>query len=105
MLIRFIHGIAFGFSSTATGTISSRIIPENRKGEGIGYYGLSVTLASAIGPFIGLVFNNHLGFKSIFAISLLSILIAFVLSILLKDYLYLIVISKLKINQVVCKLT
>ena len=44
MLIRFIHGIAFGFSSTATGTISSRIIPENRKGEGIGYYGLSVTL-------------------------------------------------------------
>ncbi|WP_143562125.1 MFS transporter, partial [Staphylococcus epidermidis] len=75
MLIRFIHGIAFGFSSTATGTISSRIIPENRKGEGIGYYGLSVTLASAIGPFIGLVFNNHLGFKSIFAISLLSILI------------------------------
>ena len=82
MLIRFIHGIAFGFSSTATGTISSRIIPENRKGEGIGYYGLSVTLASAI--FIGLVFNNHLGFKSIFAISLLSILIAFVLSILLK---------------------
>ena len=84
MLIRFIHGIAFGFSSTATGTISSRIIPENRKGEGIGYYGLSVTLASAIGPFIGLVFNNHLGFKSIFAISLLSILIAFVLSIFIK---------------------
>ena len=82
MLIRFIHGIAFGFSSTATGTISSRIIPENRKGEG--YYGLSVTLASAIGPFIGLVFNNHLGFKSIFAISLLSILIAFVLSIFIK---------------------
>ena len=65
MFVRFIHGIAFGFSSTAT--ISSRLIPEERKGEGIGYYGLSVTLASAFGPFLGLVLNNNLGFSSILA--------------------------------------
>lgn len=31
LIVRFIHGIAFGFSSTATGTISSRIVPEARK--------------------------------------------------------------------------
>ena len=31
MFVRFIHGIAFGFSSTATGTISSRLIPKNIK--------------------------------------------------------------------------
>ena len=37
MLVRLLHGLAFGFASTATGTISSRIIPEERKGEGIGY--------------------------------------------------------------------
>ena len=77
MFVRFIHGIAFGFSSTATGTISSRLIPEERKGEGIGYYGLSVTLASAFGPFLGLVLNNNLGFSSIFGISLISIVVSF----------------------------
>ena len=31
MFVRFIHGIAFGFSSTATGTISSRLIRKNVK--------------------------------------------------------------------------
>ncbi|MCI2954782.1 MFS transporter [Staphylococcus caprae] len=84
MLIRLIHGIAFGFSSTATGTISSRIVPEDRKGEGIGYYGLSVTLASAIGPFLGLVFNKNLGFESIFGISLISIVVALILTFFIK---------------------
>lgn len=84
MLVRFIHGIAFGFSSTATGTISSRLIPEERKGEGIGYYGLSVTLASAFGPFLGLVLNNNLGFSSIFGISLISIVVSFIFTLLIK---------------------
>lgn len=84
MLVRFIHGIAFGFSSTATGTISSRIVPEDRKGEGIGYYGLSVTLASAFGPFLGLIFNKNLGFESIFGISLISIVIALILTFFIK---------------------
>lgn len=81
MLIRLIHGIAFGLSSTATGTISSRIVPEDRKGEGIGYYGLSVTLASAFGPFLGLIFNKNLGFESIFIISLISIIVALILTL------------------------
>ncbi|MCQ9278733.1 MFS transporter [Staphylococcus borealis] len=84
MLVRFIHGIAFGFASTATGTISSRIIPEVRKGEGIGYYGLSVTLASALGPFFGLILNHRLGFSSIFTISLISIVIALVFTTFVK---------------------
>lgn len=84
MFVRFIHGIAFGFSSTATGTISSRLIPEERKGEGIGYYGLSVTLASAFGPFLGLVLNNNLGFSSIFGISLISIVVSFSFTLLIK---------------------
>ena len=85
MFVRFIHGIAFGFSST-TGTISSRLIPEERKGEGIGYYGLSVTLASAFGPFLGLVLNNNLGFSSIFGISLISIVVSFSFTLLIKNY-------------------
>lgn len=84
MIVRLLHGIAFGFSSTATGTISSRIIPEERKGEGIGYYGLSVTLASAFGPFLGLVLNNNLGFSSIFAIGLVSIIISLIFSLFIK---------------------
>jgi len=84
MTVRLLHGIAFGLASTATGTISSRIIPENRKGEGIGYYALSVTTASAIGPFCGIILNQRFGFESIFVVSLVIILIAFVVALFVK---------------------
>lgn len=85
MIIRLVHGIAFGIASTATGTISSRIIPDDRKGEGIGYYALSVTLASAIGPFCGIVLNQHFGFESIFNVSLIAILLALIATIFIKS--------------------
>ncbi|PCF35979.1 MFS transporter [Staphylococcus delphini] len=84
LIVRFIHGIAFGFSSTATGAISSRIVPEVRKGEGIGYYALSVTTASAVGPFLGILFNQSFGFRSIFTLGLGVIILAFVLAVALK---------------------
>ncbi|WP_437750472.1 MFS transporter [Staphylococcus shinii] len=84
MIVRLLHGIAFGLSSTATGTISSRIIPEKRKGEGIGYYALSVTTASAIGPFCGIILNQQFGFQSIFIVSLIVIVLALIVALLIK---------------------
>ncbi|MEB7753547.1 MFS transporter [Staphylococcus pseudoxylosus] len=85
MFVRLLHGIAFGLSSTATGTISSRIIPEKRKGEGIGYYALSVTTASAIGPFCGIILNQQFGFQSIFIVSLIVIVAALIVALLIKE--------------------
>src|SRR5699024_3348917 len=79
-----LHGVAFGVSSTATGTISSSIIPDKRKGEGIGYYALSVTTASAIGPFTGILLNTRFGFEAIFVVWLIVIVIGFVFSLLIK---------------------
>ena len=84
MIVRLLHGIAFGLSSTATGTISSRIIPQKRKGEGIGYYALSVTTASAIGPFCGIILNRQFGFQSIFIVSLIVIVVALIVALLIK---------------------
>ena len=51
LINRLVHGIALGVASTATGTIVAQIIPATRRGEGIGYYSMSATLATAIGPF------------------------------------------------------
>ncbi|SCU14531.1 major facilitator superfamily permease [Staphylococcus xylosus] len=85
MVVRLLHGIAFGLSSTATGTISSRIIPEKRKGEGIGYYALSVTTASAIGPFCGIILNQQFGFQSIFIVSLIVIVAALIVALIIKE--------------------
>ncbi|MEK4486324.1 MFS transporter [Psychrobacillus sp. FSL H8-0484] len=66
---RLLQGIAVGIAGTATGTIIAQILPKTRKGEGIGYYSLSAILATAIGPFIGILlmkFEN--GFQWIFAL-------------------------------------
>src|SRR5690606_8344391 len=40
-VMRIIQGIGWGLSTTATGTIVTDIIPASRRGEGIGYFGLS----------------------------------------------------------------
>ncbi|WP_191566583.1 MFS transporter [Metabacillus idriensis] len=80
---RLVHGITLGMASTATGTIVAQIIPASRKGEGIGYYSMSATLATAIGPFIGLYLSQHTSFQTIFtfclALGVISLIIAFFL--------------------------
>lgn len=80
---RLIHGMAMGMASTATGTIVAQIIPPTRKGEGIGYYSMSATLATAIGPFIGLFMAQNTSFQVIFsfclALGVLSLITAFFL--------------------------
>lgn len=59
LVIRFFHGLAFALASTATGTISASLIPHSRRGEGTGYYGVSIIVASAIGPFLGVLISNN----------------------------------------------
>lgn len=72
ILNRFINGIAIGIASTATGTIIAEILPDSRKGEGIGYYSLSGIFATAIGPFVGiLLMKLENGFTIIFSINVL----------------------------------
>lgn len=84
LMNRFLHGIALGIASTATGTIVARIIPPSRRGEGIGYYSLSAIIATAIGPFLGLYFMQHTSFSMIFVFCLVieafSLVMAFFLS-------------------------
>jgi len=65
IIVRFLHGYGFGMSATATGTIVAESLPDDRKGEGIAYYGLSMTLASALGPLAGVFLNQHSSFDVI----------------------------------------
>ena len=73
--VRFLNGFAYGTISTAANAIVTAYIPKSRNGEGINYYGLSTSLAAAIGPFIGILLLPIVGFKSV-------IILAIILSIL-----------------------
>jgi len=69
LVLRFIHGIGWGITSTAFGTIVSDIVPAKRRGEGMGYYGLSSTLGMAIAPLIGIWLMINQGFSTLFYVS------------------------------------
>lgn len=72
--VRLAHGFAYGISSTAIATIITSLVPADRKGEGIGYFMLSITLGSAIGPFAGIFLSNNFGYPVVFAVA--SVLVA-----------------------------
>ncbi|MEE0145708.1 MAG: MFS transporter, partial [Senegalimassilia anaerobia] len=77
---RLLHGFAYGVCSTTIGTIVTALVPDSRKGEGVGYYMLSVTLGAAIGPFLGMFLSQNAGFFPLFvttaAVAGLSLLAA-----------------------------
>lgn len=54
LFIRVLHGITFGVITTVKGTISARLIPASRRGEGISFFSLAMGLAMVVGPWIGL---------------------------------------------------
>lgn len=68
-ILRLLHGLAYGACSTAIGTIVTALVPDARKGEGVGYYMLSVTLGAAIGPFLGMFLTQNAGFPVLFAVT------------------------------------
>lgn len=79
LIVRFIQGIAFGAATTAMITAVMDMIPDSRRGEGTGYFALSTTIATAIGPFLGLFITQNADYEMIFtactAFSVLSLLI------------------------------
>jgi len=65
LLIRALYGIGFGIGSTVIPTLVSQIIPPKRMGEGIGYFGLSTSLAMSIGPATGMLVMKEFGFTTL----------------------------------------
>jgi len=80
LFMRIIQGVGWGLSTTASGTIATDLIPQHRRGEGMGYYGLSGNFALAIGPALGLTLVGIISFKQLFLFAAGCGLLAFLLS-------------------------
>lgn len=74
LAIRFIHGIWFSILTTVTVPIANDFIPEQRKGEGMGYFVMSTNLAVVFGPLIALSVVQYSSFNDLFV--LLTVLIS-----------------------------
>lgn len=78
IILRIVNGIGFSAHTSAAGTIASDLTPNSRMAEGIGYYGISIIIGTAIGPAFGLYLSNHSGYR----IMILWVLILWILGLL-----------------------
>lgn len=71
VVLRTAHGVFHAASSNASSTWVTDIIPRNRMGEGLGMYGLSMAISTAVAPALGLAVMNSWGFRPLFVIAAL----------------------------------
>lgn len=86
LLIRIVHGLSFGIASTASATLAVDYIPLRKRGEGMGYFSASVSLAMVIGPFLGLMLIDSFSFTFLFSICILFSFISFGSVLFLKEH-------------------
>ena len=77
LLLRFFQGIWFSLLTTVAGAIAADIIPPERRGEGLGYYGIAMNLAVVAGPFIALSLQPYMSAQVIFAILSVIMIVGF----------------------------
>lgn len=58
-IFRTLHGAPFGATTVANSTMAIDVLPSSRRNEGIGLYGLSNNIATAIAPSVGLFLYRY----------------------------------------------
>lgn len=84
-IVRTLHGFPFGATTVANSTVAIDVLHSTRRAEGIGYYGLSNNIATAIGPTVAiLIYQAWESYDLLFALSLLFALCGLIISATLK---------------------
>ncbi|OAL79258.1 MFS transporter [Acinetobacter sp. SFB] len=78
LVIRFLHGIWFSILTTVTVPIANDFIPAQRKGEGMGYFVMSINLGIVLGPLLGLTLIQPLSYPMVAGILAAIICIGFI---------------------------
>ena len=64
--LRLVHGVIFAFGTTTAAAAAALLIPPSRKGEGFGYFAVTINLAMIIGPLAGLTVYGAFGANAVF---------------------------------------
>ncbi|MEL3972535.1 MFS transporter [Rossellomorea oryzaecorticis] len=78
--LRFFHGIWFSIASTVLVSIAADMIPGHRKGEGLGYFAMSMNLAVVAGPFLSLALIQFIPYSALFLLFAGMMVISFILT-------------------------
>ena len=84
IVLRVVHGFAFGALNTTGNTLVIDIMPSSRRGEGLGYFGVTNNLAMAFGPMTGLFLIEDGNYDRLFLAALLVACVGLLCAMLVK---------------------
>jgi MFS family permease len=68
MLVRLLQGLSWGMIGIASATLAADLAPLSRRGTALGYYGLAMPLALALGPVLGALFLLSFEYSALFVL-------------------------------------
>ena len=71
LLLRSLQGIGWGMSTAAIATAVYQVVPEARRGEGSGYYSLTVIIALSLTPLVAILLMSSFHFSLVLSASAL----------------------------------
>ena len=98
LALRFFHGFSWGVTTTSGMTVVVDIIPPEKRGRGIGYFGISFTLSMAIAPVLALIILEAFGYHSMFLIAALFSFCGLILAMFVKYPEFRVKREKIKFN-------
>lgn len=84
LVVRFAHGLVWGVATTTGSMLIVDIVPAGRRGEGIGLYGLAMTIPMAMGPFTGLQLSRSNNYTLMFLCAGVLAFAGFLLALFIK---------------------
>jgi MFS family permease len=69
-IVRIFHGVGFGFFHTSSYTFIANTTPRAHRGQSLGYFALSMTIAGALAPPIGMFLIENSTFSYLFLLCL-----------------------------------
>ena len=84
LALRLVHGVAFGLANTAVTAGAQALIPSTRRSEGTGYFAVSTTLATAIGPLMAVLLVADGTYDGVFLFCAVSSVAAMLVTLVLR---------------------
>lgn len=84
IVLRIVHGVAFGTNTVSGSTLAIDLMPAQRRGEGIGYFGMASSIAMAMGPMVGLFLYNSYTYDVIFLTSFATSIVGLMVIVFIK---------------------
>lgn len=84
LALRLAHGVAFGLANTAVTAGAQALIPPSRRSEGTGYFAVSTTLATAVGPLMAVLLVTDGNYDGVFLFCAASSVAAMLVTLVLR---------------------